>query len=248
MAKALAHRQSFAHHLFELRNRLLVWLLTLIGAGVGAYAWREVIFEVVQRPLKQELFYTSPGGGFVFFMTISLLVGFVISIPVLIYEFIRFIEPAMPQKVGKRIGNFILASVLLAATGVSFAYLVSLPATLNFLTEFGGDTIRPLISANEYLHFIVAYLGGFALAFQLPLVLLIINKFSPLTTKKLGAYRRYFAIFAVIIAAVLTPTPDPVNQFIMAAPMLLLYEVSIPLVAFDNRHTRKHIATKPKRA
>lgn len=241
MAGVIAEQKLFWNHLHELRNRLLGWLLTLIAGALGAYVFRDFLFDVVSKPLGQDLFYTSPGGGFFFMMTISLLVGFIVSVPVLIYNFIKFIEPAMPGNLGSRMAGFIMFSILMGLAGVGFAYQVSLPATLNFLTDFGGDNILPLISANEYLRFLVSYLAGFVLAFQLPIVLLAINKVSPLSTKKLGYYRRYFIVFSIVIAAVLTPTPDPVNQFIMAAPMVLLYEASIPLVALNNRKKPKQI-------
>ncbi len=116
-----------------------------------------------------------------------------------------------------------------------FAYFVSMPAALHFLANVDSKNLKALITVNEYLNFVAAYLGGFALLFQLPLIMLFINRIKPQKPSTLMGKQRWVILFSFIIAAILTPTPDPFNQFIMAAPVILLYQFSVILIWFINR-------------
>jgi sec-independent protein translocase protein TatC len=119
--------------------------------------------------------------------------------------------------------------------GMLFAYFVSLPAALKFLGGFSSGEIKSLISTNEYFSFVTGYLIGFGLLFQLPLIMVFINKIVRLDFKKLMKLERWVILVAFIIAAILTPTPDFVNQTIMAVPIILLYQISALMIWFINR-------------
>lgn len=230
--------QPFSEHISELRKRLLfVITLVIVGCGFG-YAVHEPLFRVLKRPLDQELYYNSPIGGFNAMLKISILVGLIISIPFLIYQICRFITPAFEKLSAKRPIKILVWSVLLAATGVAFGYFISLPSALKFLTNYDSQNIQPLIIVGEYLNFVFSYLLGFAVLFQLPLVLLFANHIKPQNPRHLIKQQRWVILFSFIIAAILTPTPDPINQFIMAAPVIFLYQVSVGLVWIKNRRLK----------
>lgn len=136
--------------------------------------------------------------------------------------------------------RYIGCSILLAGAGIAFAYLVSLPAALHFLTNFGGQQVESLITADAYFNFALAYIAGFAVLFQLPLIVLFTNRITPLKPGKMMGAQKYIILGSFIVAAILTPTPDPINQSIMAVPVVLLYQISIILVLLTN------IKRKPK--
>jgi Sec-independent protein secretion pathway component TatC len=102
-----------------------------------------------------------------------------------------------------------------------------------------------MIIVGEYLNFVFSYLLGFAVLFQLPLIMLFINRIKPQEPKKLIKHQRWVILISFIIAAVLTPTPDPINQFIMAAPIILLYQVSVMLIWLQNRRTSNKATVSP---
>lgn len=230
-----AKPQPFITHVRELRTRLL-WSVgaVLLGASVG-FLLKEQILILIQRPLGQTLFYSSPTGGLDFLVKVCLLFGLVLALPVCVYNLLKFLEPAIAKRSKHMATKSLVASLILAAGGVAFAYLVSLPAALNFLTKFGLPGVESLISANEYLSFVMTYLVGFALIFQLPLLLLVINTVTPLSPRGLLKSGRLVVAGSFIVAAVLTPTPDPVNQSIMALPVVLLYLFSVLFIWLKNR-------------
>jgi len=125
-------------------------------------------------------------------------------------------------------------------TGVSFAYFVSLPAALYFLGEFGSAQVQSLISTDAYFSFVTRYLLGFGILFQLPLILLLVNAISPMSPRHLMWYQRYVIVLSFVLAAIITPTPDPLNQAIMAVPVILLYQVSVLGIWFINRRRKQN--------
>src|SRR5689334_17957336 len=151
-------RQPFSEHVRELRQRLIYSLTALVGASVIGYLLHDQLFQVIRRPLKAKLYYTSPIGGFNSMLKIAIIFGLVVAIPVFMYQLCRFLGPAFKQRV--RPIRIIMASAFLAATGVSFAYFVSLPAALHFLTNVDTKNLSPFIVVNDYLNFVFSYLAG----------------------------------------------------------------------------------------
>lgn len=228
-------RKPFIEHLHELRTRL-VWSALALAVGGGiSFALHEKLLALIQKPLGETLYYTSPTGGFNFAFKMSLTFGVVLALPVLVYHLLKFFTPLIGHVRKLYILTYLLWSLDLAYFGVLFAYFVSLPAALKFLTNFGGANIQALITADEYFSFALAYIGGFAVLFQLPLIILFINRIHPLTPSKMMGAQRYIVVGSFIVAAILTPTPDPFNQLIMALPIVLLYQVSVILVWLINR-------------
>lgn len=241
--------QSFLSHVHELRRRLAWSALVVICGGLIGFLLRRSLVRFLVRPLHQQLFYSAPSGGFEFVMRISVSVGLVLALPVLIYNIIRFIEPAFEKHKNslsrKKVLLIIGASVILAASGIAFAFIWVLPMSFHFFSEFNIGPIRPLISTSEYLGFVLGSLVTFALIFQLPLLLLSINSISRFPPGSLTKYRRHVIVGSLAIALVLPFTYDPITQFIVAIPIVCLYELSVVAIWANNRsHYRQLRETK----
>lgn len=233
-------KKPFIEHVRELQVRLTWSVLAIVLGSTGGYLIHEKLLNLIQKPLGETLYYTSPTGGFSFVFKLCVVFGIVVATPMIIFQVLRFAKPLLGRAQRGVILNYLLWSINLAYAGVLFAYFVSLPSALHFLTNFGGQQIESLITADEYFNFALAYIGGFAVLFQLPLILLFINRIKPMRPSKMMKSQRYVILGSFIVAAILTPTPDPFNQTVMALPIILLYQFSIIMVWLLNRkHFRK---------
>lgn len=229
-------KYPFSTHLNEVRSRLLVVLFFLLAGTVVGYLLHEQILSILLLPFDQPLYYSSPAGGLDFILQLSFFFGGLVSIPVFVYQVLKFIEPAVSTKFRKSLPQIVCISCLLLVCGMSFAYFVSLPAALYFLDRFNTNQVQSLISTTEYFSFMTRYIFGFGLVFQVPLMLVTINSIKKISTRALMSYQRWVILSSVVLAAILTPTPDLFNQLIMAVPLILLYEVSILILIVINKN------------
>jgi len=242
----MSEPKPFVEHVQELRRRL-AWsvFVLLVFSGVG-YLVRDPILNWLQAPLHGNLYYSNVTGAFEFVMQACLLVGVLAAIPVVVYNLIAFIQPALKYPATRgQIAGVVVASCALAIGGVGFAYYVSLPAVLHFMSTIDVSHLHPLIAANSYLSFVIAYLGTFAAIFQLPLVILFIDRFTPLPPAGLRRWRKWVIIGAFGAALVLPIAPDPVSQVMLALPIVIQYELSIWLVVLAHRR-RRRLEPKPQ--
>lgn len=237
----------FMAHVQELRRRL-VWIALFVvgGAGIG-YALQEQLTNWLLAPAaNQQFIYTTPAGGLNFILQTSIYFGLAISVPVIIYHVLRYIEPLVRRRSKHFVLRSTLASVGLAVGGMAFGYFVGLPAAMHFLAGMlsSNDHIEALLSLDNYLSFVTIYLVGSALIFQVPVILFFINRIKPLSFKRLMKFQRWVILGAFIVAAIITPTPDLMNQAIIAVPIIALYQLSILLVWGYNRYSRQLVATQ----
>lgn len=231
--------QPFSEHLRELRARALWCLLALlVGTGIGYFLHGSLLTLLVQ-PLNQPLYFSSPAGGFEFILQVCLFFGLLVAAPVTLYHTVRFVEPVLPRRSRRFIVKLLVASSLLLVAGISFAYFISLPAALHFLSLFGVAEVEALITTTAYLTFATRYILGFALLFQLPLILLLINSVTRLSTKTLLSKQKWLVLSSFTFAAILTPTFDILNQLLFALPIILLYQLSIGLLWLTNRNAKQ---------
>lgn len=223
-------------HIRELRTSLALCLGTLLLGSTIAYGFFKPILHIFQAPLNDKLFYTSPAGGFTFVMKLCLSVGLLFAIPVLVNRVFNFAKPIIPKSMQRAFAWYSLVSVLLAVVGVVFAYFVSLPGALHFLTNFNKEQIQALITVDSYFNFVITYLLGYALLFQTPILMLFVNRVKPLDPGSMLKAERYVILGSFIVAAILTPTPDPWNQLLMAIPMVLLYQFGVVAIWIVNRN------------
>jgi hypothetical protein len=149
------------------------------------------------------------------------------------------------KKVSRRfVAMFIILSCLLAVAGASFGYFVTIPAALNFLATFAGDAVTPSLTADSYLSFVVTYVLGLAVLFQLPLLLFLMDNIRPFPPGSLGSSQRFVIIGATVIAAIITPTPDAFNMAVVAVPIVIIYEVGVIAVLIRHRLMSKSVESE----
>lgn len=246
---SVASELTFLEHIFELRNRLF-WIITvlIITSSIG-FHFKDFLVDFIVAPLHGEkLIYLTPGGGFSFIFTVCLYFGALLTIPVIVYHLYRFLQPVLGKTSRQSIVVIVLLSAILAAAGAVFGYMVAIPAAINFLTTFAGDAVAPSLTAESYLGFVVMYLLGLAALFQLPLLLFIFDHVRPFPPGSLLSSQRFVIVGAVIAAAIITPTPDVVNQMIVAGPIIVVYQLGAIAVFMRRRAERRSAAKLVKRA
>lgn len=236
-------KQTFLEHVYELRSRLFwITLVLLAGSAIGFYA-KDLLVEFVMAPLDGEkLVYLTPGGGFSFIFTVCLYFGALVTIPVVMYHIYRFLQPVLGRVSRKLVASILLLSAVLAASGAIFGYAVAIPGAIQFLTTFAGDAVVPSLTAESYLGFVVAYMLGLAVLFQLPLLLYIVDHVKPFPPGGLTASQRYVVAGSILAAAVITPTPDIINQAIVAGPIILVYQLGAIAVFVRHRAQQRRTA------
>jgi sec-independent protein translocase protein TatC len=231
----------FIAHIHELRKRLF-FIALAIGIGTGvAYSIQQPLTKWLLQPAgNQQFIYTTPGGGFDFQLRLCLYAGIALAIPAIIFQILKYIHPLLRNESRRFMGWLMVWSSILALGGICFGYFFGLPAATHFLLQnFSSDRIEALITIQSYLAFVMTYLLGAALLFQLPLILLLINRVKPLPPKKLFRNQRWFILGAFIAGAVLSPTPDIRSQLMLSGPIILMYEGSILLIWLINRKYRR---------
>ncbi len=238
---------TFLEHLYELRSRLFWITASLIVTSAIGFHFKDYLVDFVMAPLHgQKLVYLTPGGGFSFIFTVCLYFGALLTIPVVMYHIYRFLQPVLGGASRRLVAGIIVISSLLATAGAVFGYYVAVPAAIQFLTTFAGDAVSPNLTAESYLNFIVAYMLGLAALFQLPLLLFIIDHVRPFPPGTLLTSQRFVIVGSVIAAAVITPTPDIVNQLIVAGPIILIYQLGAIAVFIRRKAARR--TARPKLA
>ena len=243
---------SLGSHLKEFRTKLFVVAATILIFSAIAYSFRDYLIHALMLPLNgQDLSYLTPGGGFIFIFKISLGVGFAAALPVIIFSLYRFIRPALPEAAQKHSGRMLFASIVLLLAGVSFGYFVAIPGAMNFLLGFADQYVSAMLTADSYISFVTAYTIGLGVLFQIPLLMLIVHWVKPQRPKKLFNFERYVIVIAFVLAAFITPTPDVVNQSVIAAPIVVLYQIGVFAILFslwkEKRQVRKAAKHAPLR-
>lgn len=222
----------FIEHLYELRRRLVYITASVLSFSLLAYFVQQQIVGFLLRPSHgQQFIYTSPGGGINFLFSVCTYVGIAASIPLIVYHTLGFLTPLIKAGTRTLLIRYSLVSGALAVIGFCFGYFLGLPAALHFLSnQFTTRQVHALFTLQEYMNFLMIYLLGSALLFQLPIILLFINRIKPLRPRKLLSGERYVIVAAFVVAMIMTPTTDIFNQSLIAVPIILMYNVSVLLV------------------
>ena len=182
------------------------------------------------------------------YMKVSLAGGIMLAMPYLIYHAIMFVSPALTRK-EKRYVYFILPWIaLMFAAGVAFAYFILVPPATKFLLSWGADIASPQIKIGNYIALVTRLLIAIGLVFEMPVLTTFLARLGILTSKWLASKRKLAVIFAFVIAAIITPTFDPVNQTLVAAPLIVLYEMSIWLAKLVQRKQPRTATPAPTSA
>ena len=162
-------------------------------------------------------------------MKVSLLSGLLLSFPLISYQVLAFILPGLKRNEKKFIIILLPGSIISFYAGAAFGFFVLLPPAIKFLVYFGGDISEPLIRIGSLVQLTINLMMWMGVCFQLPIIMYILALIKIVDSKKLSKFRKYFIIFSFILGAIITPTFDPINQIIVALPIMLLYEVGILL-------------------
>ena len=224
--------------------------LSVLFWSIAAYAIERKIIAVLLIPSHgQSFIYTSPLGGINFLFKVCLYVGIALSIPVIVYQFLRYAEPLMKEDSAHFVRYGSLTSGLLALVGMLFGYFIGLPTALNFLLhQFVTAQIHPLLTIESYLSFVIVYMLGAALMLQIPLIILFINRITPLKPRQLWRRERWAIVFAIVLAAIMNPTPNVFDQLFVAGPIIETYQLSILLVWWKNHVPQSTIRLQAMRA
>ncbi len=231
---------SAKRHLRELQWRLMLVAGFFIAGASLAYTYQSTLIPLLLDPLGGEkLVYLNPAGGFSFIFLVSIYAGIALAFPILIQQLYSFLKPVLPVVAQRKSTIIIISSFILLFAGILFGYMVAVPNALTFLYGFADQYIDASLTADSYLNFIIAYTIGIGIVFQLPLLLLLAHTIKPLTPGGLMKSEKWVVLIAFIIAAILTPTPDPINQAIIAGPVVIVYQIGVITILISIARSRR---------
>jgi sec-independent protein translocase protein TatC len=248
LPRRLSHGEeaTLVEHLEELRQRMFVCLgALLVGAVVGFIFHHRVIhWLILALPHShRQLLTLSPGEPFITSMWVSLYTGFLLALPVILWQFWGFLIPAIDPGHERLLRLFVLLATVLLVCGVAFGYFFALPSATHFLTNYDTSVYDIQIRAKDYLSFAVKVLVGMAIVFELPIFVIGLTRMGVLSTDTLRSKRR-IGYFIVACVAVALPGVDPITTTFEAVPLAVLYELSIWLsVLLDRRAEHARAAT-----
>ena len=229
-------KMSFLEHLDELRKRL-TRIVAYVGLGfVGCFFFARQIYHFLAIPITKalpegtKLAYTNPTDPFTIYMKVAFIASIFITVPLSLYEVWKFIAPGLYRKEKKYVFPFLFCSVVLFLLGGAFCYTIVLPQAYGFLLGMGRD-FMPVIKIDEYLDLTNTMLLGFGLVFEMPVIVAFLALFGLVSAQFLWSKFKYSIVIIVTLAAVLSPTGDAFNLMIWAAPMIVLYLISIGVAA-----------------
>jgi sec-independent protein translocase protein TatC len=226
--------QPFVEHLMELRDRLVK---ALIAVGIAAavlflYPGPGALYDILAMPLVahlpegSKLIATSVISPFMVPLKILMMAAFLIALPVVLYQVWAFIAPGLYSHEKKLVLPLVVSSTLLFFVGVAFSYFFVFGRVFAFIQSFAPKSIQAAPDIEEYLGFVMTMFLAFGIAFEVPIVVVVLARLGFVSIEKLRSFRGYFVVGAFIVAAVVTP-PDVVSQLSLAIPMCLLYEIGI---------------------
>ena len=224
--------ENFISHLIELRTRLLHSFVALLVIFICLFPWAADLYALLAQPLLAKL----PKGGqmiatdvttpFFVPLKVVLMASFLIALPYILYQIWRFVAPGLYAHEKRLVVPLITASMLLFLCGMAFAYFGVFPVVFSFITAAAPQGVAVMTDIDKYLSFVLSMFVAFGVAFQVPVVVVLLVKMKMVTTAKLREIRPYVIVGAFVIGAIFTP-PDVVSQFMLAVPLWLLYEAGI---------------------
>ncbi|PKN22826.1 MAG: twin-arginine translocase subunit TatC [Deltaproteobacteria bacterium HGW-Deltaproteobacteria-21] len=242
-----ANGQPLMAHLGEFRKRLVA---SAIAVGIGfavCYAFSEELFEILAQPLKsnlaegERLVFTNLPDMFFVYLKTAFVAGLLLSSPFIFYQIWMFIAPGLYRREKTLVLPFIFFSTLLFVGGGLFGYFVVFPFGFKFFLSFENEFLQALPSVKQYFSFSIKLLLAFGLVFELPVVLFFLARIGAVTPASLRKKRKYAILMCFIVGAIITP-PDVITQFMMAVPLIVLYEVGI--IAAMVAGKRKQVAAE----
>jgi len=248
-------KQTIIEHFEALRKALIISVVAIIVSAFVCFSFNEQILTFIISPLSglnQKLVVTGVTEAFFVKLKLAFLAGFIVSFPIVILSLWGFIKPALFPSERKYIYILFPVTILLFAGGVIFAYFGILPLVLNFFIYIAGNNLDTMFKVDQYVSFVMAFTLPFGIVFELPVVVFFLAKMGWVTHEAMSRNRKYALLVIFVLAAALTPGPDPISQCMMGIPMYILYEISVLVAKFANpneeRKTRGGKLKKKKAA
>ncbi len=237
--------QPFVQHLIELRDRLVKATIAVVvaAAALAIYPGPGDLYDILAAPLVAQLpagatlIATSVISPFLVPLKILMMTAFLLALPVVLYQMWAFVAPGLYTHEKKLVLPLVVSSTLLFMVGVAFCYFFVFGQVFAFIQSFAPKSITAAPDIEAYLSFVITMFIAFGLAFEVPIVVIVLARMNVVTIEKLKDFRSYFIVLAFIIAAIVTP-PDVVSQLALAIPMCILYEVGIWAAQIFIKHTQ----------
>lgn len=227
---------SLFDHLEELRRRIFYSLIAVFICIAGCFFVVKRIVELLEVPAQGAKFLQlSPGEYFFVSIKVAGYTGLLLASPFILYQVIMFVLPGLTRRERRILGPVILGSSVLFFAGLGFAYIALIPAALNFFISYGADVVEQLWSIDRYFEFVLLLLFSTGLAFQIPIVQLILGVLGIVSSQQMLSAWRFVLLGAAVLGAVLTPSTDPVTQSLLGGAVLVLYFGGVGLVKVIGR-------------
>lgn len=222
-------RMTIVEHLEELRGRLIKSAIALAIATLLSLIFTGRLLRVLIAPAGIKPIFLRPTEMFVTYMRVALIAGTALAMPVIVYQMVRFVLPALKPHERQYLYIIVPGATFSFLLGLAFAYFAMLPFALRYLLTFGGDIAEAKWAIGEYTSFVTKLLFWVGVTFETPLLIFFLAKLGVVTPGMLSRYRKHAIVAIAILAAVITPTPDPFNMIVVMVPLLVLYEVGVLL-------------------
>ena len=235
-------------HFAELKKRLYIATAAILITTILAFAFYRPIQDFVQRPAIDALERVRPDDparlvqlditeGWTVTAKVSVMVGFAAAFPVVLYQVIMFVRPGLKRNERRTLYLLLPGGTLLFIAGAAFAYYLVIPPAIHFLLQFGGEIALVTPRLSSYVSLVSTLVIWMGLIFELPIVMFLLAKLGVLRPESLSKQRRWVILFAFVLAAIVTPTVDPVTQTMVAAPVVVLFELGLQLTRFTTRQS-----------
>ncbi|MCA9948669.1 MAG: twin-arginine translocase subunit TatC [Anaerolineales bacterium] len=247
-ASEVGSNQSILEHLNDLRVRLTWAAVALIVATVISFIFAEQILNFLMRPYNASVIGGAtlqtlrPTEGIETFFKVALLSGAIIAMPIILYQFWLFISPGLTDQEKKYVYIFIPSALVLFLLGIAFAWFILAPAAIFFLANFMTNIFKTDWTGQEYISFVTRMLFWMGVAFELPIVVYFVARVGIITAEWLRSQWRFAIVGVAVLAAMITPSIDPVTMLLTMAPLLVLYLLSIVLAKVGQRQYEHSIA------
>jgi sec-independent protein translocase protein TatC len=225
---------TIMEHLGELRYRLIVAALSVVATTGASIYFAGRMLDFLKKPAEDRSdaffpIFTEPMEGLVAHFRIALMAGITFAMPMLIYQTLMFVTPALTSKEKRWVYSIVFAATLAFAAGVAFAFYVALPPALGFLLNYPEDVAEPHIKIGSYVDFVTRLLLWTGIVFETPLLIMGLARFGVVSSRQLLRFWRYAIVGAFVLAAIVTPSIDPVTQSFVAGPIIALYGAGVGL-------------------
>ncbi len=239
------------NHMNELRKRLTIGVGAVVVTTIVAFIFHRRIIEFLLEPADA---LTEVPGRLVFIdvtemfgvaMKVSLVSGVVVALPILLSQVVLFVAPGLTPREKRYLYGFLPSILLSFAAGAAFGYYVLIPPAINFLVNFGGDIAEPTIRVSNYVNLVVMLLFWMGVVFETPVIMFLLAKLRVVSSGGFAKWRRHWIVVAFVLGALITPTFDPINQTLVAGPLIVLYEAGIWLSKLAGREPRGTGSSSP---